>query len=78
MSQKHSRKARKIIRGFQQKEPMLQGRGHLDDLKLKKELMKMMLEAHLQEARSHMPKDEAEEMTIRWLDESPNKEDEEL
>jgi hypothetical protein len=78
MSQKHSRKARKIIRGFQLKEPMRQGTDHLWDLKIQKELMKMMSEAHLQEVKQHMPKDEAERMVIGWLDDSPHKEDEKL
>ena len=42
MSQKHSRKARKIIRGFQRHEAMYQGTDNLCDLKIQKELLKMM------------------------------------
>lgn len=57
---------------------MFQGRDHLDDLKLKKELIKMMSQAHLQEVKKHLPADEAENYVIRWLDESPHKEEKEL
>ena len=78
MSQKHSRKARKIIRGFQQKEPLRQNTDGLWDLKIQKELMKMMGEAHLRETMNHMPKDEAGKVVITWLEESPHKEDEKL
>ena len=76
MSQKHSRKARKIIRGFQRHEAMYQGTDNLWDLKIQKELLKMMSEAHLQEVKQHLPKDEAERMVLGWLEESPHKEDE--
>ena len=72
MSQKRSRKAHKIIRGFQQKEPMHQGTDELWDLKIQKELMKMMMSAHLQELHEHLPEDEAKKIVYRWMDESGN------
>lgn len=65
-------------RGFQRKEPLFQGRDDLEDLKLKKELIKMMSEAHLQEVKKYLPEDEAERQVIGWLDESPHKEEKEL
>ena len=51
---------------------MHQGTDELWDLKIQKELMKMMMEAHLQEVKKHMPEGEAEEMVFRWMDESGN------
>ena len=76
MSQKHSRKARKIIRGFQRHEAMYHGNDNLWDLKIQKELLKMMSEAHLQEVKQHLPKEEAERVVISWLEESDKIEDE--
>lgn len=78
MSQKHSRKARKILRGWQQGDAVYRNTESLWDLKIQKELMKMMAEAHLQEVKQHMPEDEVERMVIGWLDDSPHKEDEKL
>jgi hypothetical protein len=42
----------------------------LHDLKLKRELMKMMLEAHMQELHETLPPEQLEGMTYRWLDDS--------
>ena len=78
MGKKRGWKSTRPARGFQQKEPLRQGRDHLDDLKLKKELMKMVLLDHLAEVQNHLPEDEAETMTIRFLEESPHNEDEKL
>lgn len=44
MGQKHARKARRIIRGFQQQEPMFQGTDELHEKKLQRELEKMARE----------------------------------
>lgn len=67
---------RRILRSFASPEIRYQGKEDLEDLKLKKELMKMMSEAHLQEVKQHLPKDEAERVVISWLDESDRIEDE--
>ena len=72
MGQKHSRKARKIIRGFQRNEPIRHNTDQLWDLKIQKELMKMMMSAHLQELHEHLPEDEAKKIVYRWMDESGN------
>ena len=72
MSQKHSRKARKIIRGFRNSEPMFHGTDSLHDKKLKTELAKMILQAHMQEVQQHLPKEEAEEMAYRFMDQDGN------
>jgi hypothetical protein len=70
MSQKHSRKARKILRGFKANDPIFQNSDSLHDLKLKRELMKMMMEAHMQELHEQLPPEQLEGMTYRWLDDS--------
>lgn len=67
---------RRILRSFAQPEATYYGKEALEDLKLKKELMKMMSEAHLQEVKQHLPKEEAERVVISWLEESDKIEDE--
>lgn len=57
-------------RGFQEKDSVLYGKDSLEDMKLKRELMKMMLEDHMSQGRAHLSKEDAEEMTIRWMDDT--------
>ena len=57
-------------RGFQEKDSVLHGKESLEDMKLKRELMKMMLEDHMAQGRAHLSKEDAEEMTIRWMDDT--------
>ena len=42
------------------------GKDKLEDLKLKKELMKMIMEDHLKQVREHLPKEDAEKMIYQW------------
>ena len=57
-------------RGFQEKDSILYGKENLEDMKLKRELMKMMLEDHMAQGRAHLSKEDAEEMTIRFMDDT--------
>ena len=57
-------------RGFQEKDSVLYGKESLEDMKLKRELMKMMLEDHMAQGRAHLSKEDAEEMTTRWMDDT--------
>ena len=72
MNRKDRRKAQKLMRGWQKKDPVLQGTDELWDLKIQKELAKMMMAAHLQELHEHLPEDEAKNIVYRWMDESGN------
>ena len=57
-------------RGFQEKDSVLHGKESLEDMKLKRELQKMMLEDHFAKLKAELPKEEAEEMVIRWMDDT--------
>ena len=59
-------------RGFQDRDSMLYGKDTLEDLKLKQELMKMMMEDHLHKTYEPLSKEEAEELTFRWMDDEQN------
>ena len=48
---------------------MMYGKDALEDKKLKNELMKMMMEGSHGRATNHLSKEDAEKMTIKWLDE---------
>ena len=72
MSQKHARKARRIIRAFEQSDPIFENTDSLHDLKLKRELMKMMLEDHMTQLQEVLPADQLENMTYRWIDDEGN------
>lgn len=65
-------------RGWQGKDPIHNGRDSLEDKKLKKELMKMMMEDHLRETHKFLPEDMAEKLTFRWMDDEGNEEIREL
>ena len=70
MGQKHARRARKVIRGFQANDPIFANTDSLHDLKLKRELMKMMLEDHMKQLHEELPPEQLEGMTYRWLDDT--------
>jgi len=44
----------------------VKGRDKLEDLKLNKELMKMIMEDHLKQVNQHLPKEEAEKKVYQW------------
>jgi len=72
VGQKHARKARKILRGFRPNDPIFEDTSSLHDLKLKRELMKMMMEAHMQELHETLPPEQLENLAYRWLDDQGN------
>ena len=57
-------------RGFQEKDSVLYGKESLEDLKLKRELQKMMMQDHFAQVRTELSKEDAEEMTIRFMDDT--------
>lgn len=59
-------------RGWRERDDIHLGKDSLEDIKLRRELMKMMMEDHLRQTHQFLPKEMAEELTFRWLDDEGN------